>query len=115
MARTLTIDVPLKTVSGMNAREAWQARTRRVKKERQAVGWLLAGKPKPTLPCVVTLTRIGPSSGLDPFDNLPSALKGCVDAVAEWIGVDDRRDDRVRYQCKQERGPQWSVRIEVQP
>lgn len=107
--------VPIKTISGMNAREHWAKRAKRVKAEREAVAWALAGKTKPALPCVVTLTRIGPSSGLDPMDNLPSSLKGPADQVAQWLGVDDRRSDVVRYVCKQERGKEWGVRIEFEP
>lgn len=107
------VNIPLRTVSGMNAREHWRARSARVKKERAVVRQVLDAKViKPELPCVVTLTRIGPTNGLDPFDNLPSSLKGCVDEIASWLGVDDRKDDRVRYLCKQQRGPEWLVRIE---
>ncbi len=111
------LTVPIRTVSGMNAREHPQARAKRVKSERHAVGWALRQfrNERPPLPCVVTLTRIGPTNGLDPFDNLPSAFKGCVDALAEWLGVDDRKSDSVRYQCKQERGKEWAVRIEMEP
>lgn len=103
----------MRTVSGMNSREHWRARAKRVQLERSIVGFALMGHEKPTLPCVVLLTRIAPSSGLDPFDNLPSSLKGAVDAVAEWIGIDDKRSDLVRYECAQKRGP-WSVQIEVE-
>lgn len=103
----------LRTVSGMNASEHWRVRAKRVKAEREIVGFALIGREKPTLPCVVKITRIAPSTGLDPFDNLPSALKGCVDAIAEWLGVDDKRSDRVRYECAQERGKGYGVRIEV--
>ena len=103
----------LQTRGGMNAREHHYARAKRVRTERETVSWFLRGQVKPPLPCVVTLTRIAPSNGLDPFENLPSSLKGCVDAFAQWIGVDDK-DPAVRYVAKQERGP-WSVRIEVQP
>lgn len=100
-----------KTCGGMNAREHHMARARRVKSERAVVGWSLTGHPKPELPLLVTLTRIAPSSGLDD-DNLASALKSCRDAFAEWIGVDDKHRDIVRYSYAQARGP-WSVRIEV--
>lgn len=111
--------VPLKTVSGMNAREHWRKRAARVKNERAVTAWQLvnyqAHSLRPALPCVVTLTRIGPSNGLDPFDNLPSSLKGVADEIAAWLGVDDRRSDLVRYECRQERGKEWGVRIEFQP
>lgn len=107
----MKVELPLRTSGGLNSREHWRARAKRVKSEREAVTWALVGKPKPAIPCLVTLTRIAPSAGLDPFDNLPSSLKGCVDAVAAWLGIDDRKSDLVRYQCRQCRGP-WAVRIE---
>lgn len=115
----LSFDIPLRTVSGMNAREHWRKRARRVEAERQAVRLVIVQRfgaklpDAPRTPCVITLTRIGPTNGLDPFDNLPSSLKGCVDEIASWLGVDDRKDDRVRYECKQERGPKWLVRVEI--
>jgi hypothetical protein len=107
------IVVPIRTVPGMNVREAWHTRSRRVKRERAATGWLLTQAVRPALPCSVLLTRVAPSGGLDD-DNLPGALKGVRDAVAEWIGVDDRHSTRVRYRYAQCRGP-WAVRIEFGP
>jgi hypothetical protein len=107
----LTID-NFRTRSGLNVREHHMVRARRVKEERALVGWHIRPHPKPATPCTVVLTRIAPSGGLDPFDNLPSSMKGVADAVAEWLGIDDKRSDLVKYEVKQERGP-WAVRIEV--
>lgn len=105
------IHVPLRTARGLNNREHHMARARRVKGERLLVAWHLASVKKPSVPLVVTLTRIAPSNGLDPDDNLPSALKGVRDEIAEWLGVNDRDRKTVRYEYEQERGP-WGVRIE---
>jgi len=111
--------IPLRTVSGMNAREHWRKRAKRVEDERQAVRLAIVNAfgPKlaqaPRIPCVVKLTRIGPTNGLDPFDNLPSSLKGCVDEIANWLGVDDRKSDKMRYECAQQRGKKWAVRVEI--
>ena len=102
------IFVPLRTAPG-NPRELWQARSRRVKKERHAVAWLLKSVTKPELPCSVLLTRVAPSNGLDD-DNLRSALKPARDQIAEWLGVNDRDSARVRYCYAQRRGP-WGVEI----
>lgn len=107
MNKPLTI--PLRTSRGQNAREHHHARAKRVKAERSAVAWSLLGKPKPALPCVVHMTRIAPSNGLDD-DNLTGALKAVRDQIAEWLGVDDKDTARVKYVCHQERGP-WGVRI----
>ena len=108
------IEVPgLRTERGLNTREHWAARASRVRNEKEAVAWVLAAKHKPALPCVVTLTRLAPSSGLDD-DNLAGALKSVRDAVAAWLGVDDRDRATVRYQYEQQRAP-WGVRIEWRP
>ena len=44
-------------------------------------------------------------------DNLSGSLKGVRDAVAAWLGVDDRDRTRVRYVYEQQRAP-WGVGIE---
>jgi hypothetical protein len=104
--------VPMRTVPGLNVREHWKARSRRVKNEREAVAWKLATRAvKPPLPLVVTLTRIGPSNGLDD-DNLAGAMKATRDEIAKWLGVDDRKSEVVRYRYAQERGKEWGVRIQ---
>lgn len=110
----VSVVVPIKTVSALNGREHWRARANRVRGERFAVQALLNSEPKPALPCVVRLTRIGPTNGLDPFDNLPASLKGVADQVAAWLGVSDRNPDLLRFECAQERGRAWGVRIEVE-
>lgn len=104
------ITVPLKTVPGLNSREMWQARSSRVKKERKTVAWALVGQARPPIPCSVRLTRVAPSAGVDD-DNLSGALKGVRDQVAEWLGIDDRHRNQVRYVYAQKRGP-WGVTIE---
>jgi hypothetical protein len=106
------IVVPMKT-QGSNAREKWQMRHRRVKRERANIGWMLKTATRPSIPCTVLLTRVAPSSGLDD-DNLRQALKGARDEIAGWLGVNDRYAARVRYLYAQLRGP-WSVRIEFGP
>lgn len=106
----MVIRVNVRTPPGLNVREHWRARARRVKDERESAAWALIGKDKPSTPCSVRLTRYAPSNGLDD-DNLAGALKAIRDAVADWIGVDDKHAERVRYVYAQERGP-WGVGIE---
>jgi hypothetical protein len=69
---------------------------------------------RPAAPLLVTLTRIS-AGKLDPFDNLPQALKGMVDEIARQLGVDDK-DPLVKYVAKQERGARGynAVRIEIE-
>jgi hypothetical protein len=107
----LTVQLPLRTVSGMNAREHPMARHRRVKAEREAVAWTLKGKPVPQLPVVVTMTRLAPSNGLDD-DNLASAMKPVRDQIAAWLGVDDR-SPLVRWVCDQRRD-KWGVEVQIE-
>jgi len=108
----ITVTVPMRTASALNSREHYMARARRVKAEREMIGWSLKSHAKPKPPLVVTLTRVAPSNGVDEFDNLPSCLKGSVDAIADWLGIDDK-DPRVKYRCDQRRGP-WSVEIRIE-
>jgi hypothetical protein len=110
----MTLLVPIRTVPGMNVREHWRARIRRVKAERDAVAWVLSRMTRPALPLVVTLTRIGPSNGLDD-DNLAGSMKAVRDQIAHWLGVDDRKREIVRYAYAQERGKEWGVRIQWEP
>lgn len=110
-AHVFCATIPMRTVSAMNAREHWRMRSARVKAERQAVALVLRGSP-PETPCTVTLTRIAPSNGLDD-DNLCSALKAARDQVAQWIGVDDRKRDVVRYRYEQQRGKDYAVQVVV--
>lgn len=103
------IVIALRTARGLNNREHHMARHRRVKAEREAVAWMLP-KTRPALPCVVTLTRVAPSSGLDVGDNLEGSLKAARDQVADWLGIDDR-DPRVqwRYDQRRSRPRVWQV------
>lgn len=101
----------LRTGRGLNDREHWRVRAKRVKAEKAAAAWELARwAEKPPLPCVCVLTRFAPSNGLDD-DNLAGSLKNVRDAVAAWLGVDDRDRQRVRYLYEQQRGL-WGVGIQ---
>jgi hypothetical protein len=109
---TLLADMPgLRLGRGLNDREGHWARARRVKAEHHTVAWSLATRTRPSLPCVIRITRLAPGNGLDD-DNLQGACKAVRDAVAKWIGVDDREVGAVRYEYAQARAP-WAVRIEV--
>lgn len=68
---------------------------------------------KPTIPCTIRLTRIAPRK-LDQ-GNYPGSLKHVQDGVADWIGIDDRRDDLVKYEYAQSRGQprEYAVMVEV--
>lgn len=106
----MTIAFPMRTGRGMNSSELPMVRHRRVKREKKEVMWELKRHTKPQIPCTCVLTRVAPSSGLDD-DNLAGALKAVRDAVAQWLGVDDKDRMTVRYRYAQRRGP-WGVCIE---
>ena len=105
--------VPIRTISALNAREHPMQRARRVKRERWNTAAVLHGHPKPELPCVVTMTRVGPSNGLD-SDNLVSSCKGVRDQIAAWLGIDDK-SPLVWWMCEQRRGKEWAVEVSIVP
>ena len=92
-----------------NSRLHWAARAAKVKRQRSIVGLMLRSVDRPALPCVVTITRRSPGTLDD--DNAVCSAKATRDAVAQWLGVDDR-DPRVTWVVTQERGP-WGVRVAV--
>ena len=104
----MTLTLPLRLVSGANVREHWSVRSSRAKSHRQAC--LLV--PPHTVPCVVTLTRLGPRA-LD-SDNLAISAKHVRDGIADRLGVNDN-DPRVEWRYAQERSRDYGVRIEIQP
>lgn len=101
-------------VSEANAHEHYRERSNRAALQRAAVGATLrvmAGAP-PVAPCRVVITRIA-ARALD-TDNLTGSAKHVRDAVAAWLGVDDR-DPRVEWLVAQEKGDAPAVRVEVTP
>jgi hypothetical protein len=111
---SISIEFPLRLGRGLNSREHYMARAKRVKSERWETWYALrtSGADKPHLPCVVTITRVSPRGQLDD-DGAVGACKGVRDEIAAWLGVDDKHSDIVRYVCKQARGP-WGTRIEME-
>lgn len=60
----------------------------------------------------ITMTRLAPRE-LDVCDNLPCALKACIDAVARMLGVRDN-DKRVRFVADQEKSDKYGVRVKME-
>lgn len=121
---TVRAEIPLILPSLANLRGDW-TKAKAVRRARLAVydvevfgnrlagiRGALAGVPVPPLPLRVTITRCAPRPIRDTFENLPCALKGAVDSVALWCGVDDS-DPRVVYIAAQEKG-RGTVRIVVE-
>jgi hypothetical protein len=110
--------VPVRTYNLTNARTHWRVRSKRVREQREAVTYVLLGadwsalpKPTPETPWAVRLVRLGPREMDD--DGVVSAMKATRDAVAAFIGVDDRDRKRVRYWYDQEKSKDVGVRIEI--
>lgn len=112
----MKIEHPLKLGGGLNDRLHYMVRAKKVKKERELVAWLLVPFARPATPVTFKLTRISKPSatGFIPLDrdNLFGAFKSVRDAIAKWMGVDDRDETLVSYEYHQEPGANWGVRIE---
>lgn len=107
------VELPIKTVAGLNAREHYLARSRRVRRERGAAHLTVKHKhDRPVLPVIVTMVRL--SAGKLDDDNLLGACKGVRDGVADAYGVADN-DPRISWRYAQERCARgkYGVRIEL--
>jgi len=102
--------IPIKTVGGLNAREHWRVRAKRVKAERQATAVVVRKFPAPA---IVRLVRLSPGT-LDE-DNLQGAMKAVRDEIARICGVDDKPGGPITWCYAQERCKrgQFGVKVEV--
>jgi len=97
-----------------NSRTAGIIRSHNRKKQRAAFGLLTRVNAKGvTLPVHVIVTRVAPSNGLDPHDGLGAALKGCIDGIADGLGIHNDRDERVKWELRQRRGRPGEYAVEV--
>lgn len=118
-APAVTVSFPMRTTNPNNGSRGWSrnaafASARRRKAEREAARvHVLVVRPLPPFPVVVTVTRVAPSSGLDPHDGLGAALKGVIDGVADALGLRNDRDPRVRWVLDQRRGAPGVYGVEV--
>lgn len=117
-----TVTIPMKLPSLANARMHWAARARLVKQQRDAVTlalktskdtWSMSAAAAAFYPgpLVITITRCAPRQLDD--DNAVSAAKPTRDAIAAFLGLDDR-DTRLRFVVRQEKAEEASVRIEFE-
>lgn len=94
----------------LNWRPSVRERIAYTKHVRAEVRNALIGMRLPKPPLTVTITRFGPRR-LDPTVNLPSTVKACEDACAEYLKVDDSRDDVVKYIVEQRASKTYAVEI----
>lgn len=116
----MTFTIPIRTSNPNNGQTGnsklaaiIRARTRATQRKAAWVRTLAAVGLSPTFPCTVTVTRVAPSGGLDPHDGLGAALKGCIDGIADGLGLKNDRDARVTWILTQRRGPAGVYAVEV--
>jgi len=119
----LQIEIPMPLPSAANLREHKGEKMSRVKRQRRTVATGLhfqfgPVQMAPPLPADVLLTRIAPRPLDD--DNLSNALKAARDTVADWLGLPDDRDPRVRWLYGQAVDPQrrpkyQALRVTIAP
>jgi hypothetical protein len=99
LAGAVVVEVPLVLRALGNRREHWRARARRVSRTHDAVRGALAGLEPPPLPVTVELVRV--AWNRCDADGCVGAAKDVIDALAAWLGVDDR-DPRLHWHLAQQ-------------
>jgi len=110
----LVVQLPLRIQSNANKREHWTKRAQRAKEHKRTAAFMLP-RDAPALPVKVTLTRIAPRA-LD-TDNLAGGFKAVRDAVAEWLGADDKPGSGIEWAYAQCRGEPktYTAQILIEP
>lgn len=110
----ITVDLPIKTGSGLNERVHWGTRARMAKLERGTSCLMVKAKVNwAGSRTVVKLTRY--SFGELDDDNLKGSLKSVRDGVADAFGIADN-DKRVKWEYAQEKCKRgaYGVRIQIE-
>ena len=111
----IVVQLPIRIHSRANKREHWTVTAKRDKREKQTVAALMPSTPPP-LPVKVTLTRSAPRF-LD-GDNLQGGMKAVRDAVAAWLGADDRDGSGITWAYEQARSTTpktYAAQILIEP
>lgn len=101
--------IPIKTVTGLNAREHWRVRAKRVKAERHTTASIV--QPFWT-PCIVRMVRLSPALCDD--DNLQGAMKAVRDEIAKINGVDDGPAGPITWVYAQEKCKRGTFGVRVE-
>jgi hypothetical protein len=115
--KVLAIILDIRTVSEANSNEHWTKKRKRHVGQKNAIFFEFYRKILITPPCSVKLTRLAPRL-LDSHDNLPTAFKWIVDAIAEQInknlptGQADN-DKRITWEYDQIKSKDYAIKIEV--
>lgn len=112
----LTATLPIHTVSALNAREHYRARARRVARERQDAGYLLAAAWRSQLPPAFEVVRVHferVGKRLLDSDNLPGSCKAIRDEVACLLEVSDGPETGIEWTYSQKRGLEPAVVVRL--
>lgn len=110
----MTVEIPIKVVSELNAREHWRVRQQRARKQRHQVALHLRLRGvRPGIPLHVVMTRFG-RRRLD-SDNLAGAFKHVRDEIADWLGINDGDETKATWECRQLMGGKPAIRIDLLP
>jgi hypothetical protein len=115
---SLTVVVPVRTVSVPNQRGHWSKHSPLTKEQKFWARTLVEReKEKPPLPVRVTMIRCSPGRIKD-SDNLGTALKAVRDGIAAAYEADDQDLDgnpQFVWAVGQEKADEYSVRITIEP
>lgn len=115
--RTFHLWIPIRTKTGLNSREHWAVRAKRVQRERKATRWfwkihdmwMLEGYRGPI---IVTLVRVSPATRQPDGDNAVGGLKGVRDQIASQLGRDD--GDRTITWVYDTRKGAWGIDVFIE-
>jgi hypothetical protein len=118
--KQLVASLTMRLPNFANVRTHYRVKAKIVAEQRETVTWALMGSMLPTWfeqpsaekPWLVTLVRVSPQQMDD--DGVVSSLKGVRDAIAAFVGVDDKHKHIVRYAYDDERGKKVGVKIYVE-
>jgi hypothetical protein len=119
MGKIFCISLPIKIESEGNNHDHYMQRYRRLKKQTRAIKWgLVTCDIKP--PCRVRLTRVAPRA-LDKVDNLRTAMKHVIDAVASHMlphlkagRADGCKDIEWQIDQVKDKPKEYGLRIEIE-
>ena len=112
----LTVELPIHTFSEKNTHVHWGKKQKLMGDIRPVVRMAMTAHAnvrgiKVSPPCSVRMIRLAPTE-LDAGDNLEMSLFRVRDAIADWLGINDR-SPTVTWECEQERSRTYGVRVEV--
>jgi hypothetical protein len=116
-SRRFEVWMPIRTTTGLNQREHWAVRSKRVKRERQATRWFWKTHDMHPLegykgPMTIRLTRVSPSTRQPDLDNVVGGCKGIRDELAALMGRDDG-DRTITWEYSSEKG-EWGVSVIIE-